>query len=162
MHKIEVDEKNDNLDLNVQEDETIIIDVDLENTNEVLEVEVNDDPYEIDVIEEEGEEVAVEENSERVYFKDYNILDNKPSLNHVTLEGDKSLGDLGIVNDKNYIHLQNTASNTWTINHNLNKYPAITVVDSAGNEVVGDIEYIDANNLRIIFRGAFKGKATLN
>lgn len=94
--------------------------------------------------------------------RDYNRLANKPSIEGATLIGDKSFEDIGIINDKNYLHIQNTASNIWEINHNLNKYPAVTVVDSAGNEVVGDIEYIDVNNLIMYFKGAFKGKATLN
>lgn len=61
-----------------------------------------------------------------------------------------------------YIHTQAIASDTWVINHNLNKKPSITIVDSADNVVEGAEKYIDANTVEIRFNGAFKGKAYLN
>lgn len=64
--------------------------------------------------------------------------------------------------DKTYTHTQSVAASTWTIQHNLNKYPAVTVIDSAGSCVVGEVKYIDANALTVIFSGAFSGKAFLN
>jgi len=67
-----------------------------------------------------------------------------------------------VVQDKTYIHEQATASSTWTIQHNLNKYPAVSVVDSSGNEVITDVTYTDLNNLTITMTAAFKGKAYLN
>lgn len=93
---------------------------------------------------------------------DYNNLLNKPQINNVTLQGNMTLTDLGIEGDKHYIHIQSTASDNWLINHQLNKYPAVTVIDSAENEVIGEVEYLDRNNLRIKFKGGFSGKATLN
>src|SRR5688500_15297415 len=50
----------------------------------------------------------------------------------------------------------------WTISHNLNKFPSITVIDSSGNKVYGKEEYIDSNQVRITFSGAFAGRAYLN
>lgn len=64
--------------------------------------------------------------------------------------------------DKSYIHSQKSASNIWHVTHNLNKYPNVTIVDSANTVVVGDVFYIDANNIDIKFTGAFTGKAYLN
>lgn len=64
--------------------------------------------------------------------------------------------------DKNYIHRQDVASNEWNIVHNLDKYPSVSIVDSSGNKVVGDVEYLSANNLKIKFSSAFSGKAYLN
>ena len=61
-----------------------------------------------------------------------------------------------------YIHVQNPASDVWTIHHNLNNYPAVGVVDSAGNIVVGDVRYEDRNTVVITFKAAFSGKAYLN
>ena len=61
-----------------------------------------------------------------------------------------------------YIHEQGIASDTWIINHNLNKKPSITIVDSADNVVEGAEKYIDNNTIEIYFNGAFKGKAYLN
>ena len=61
-----------------------------------------------------------------------------------------------------YIHEQGVASNVWTVNHNLNKYPSVTVVDSAENVVVTEVDYVDKNTLTITMKGASKGKAYLN
>lgn len=61
-----------------------------------------------------------------------------------------------------YVHEQGIASNVWVINHNLNKKPSITIVDSADNVVEGAEKYIDKNTVEIRFNGAFKGKAYLN
>jgi|TARA_R110002012_G_scaffold292026_1_gene486773 hypothetical protein len=67
----------------------------------------------------------------------------------------------------NYTHTQSAASATWTITHNLNKFPAITVVDSGGSVVKGEILYNSANQLTLTFyaggsTSAFSGKAYLN
>jgi hypothetical protein len=61
-----------------------------------------------------------------------------------------------------YTHNQSTPSDTWNINHGLTKFPSVTVVDSSGNKVVGDVKYTDNNNLVLTFNGAFSGKAYLN
>lgn len=61
-----------------------------------------------------------------------------------------------------YIHEQGVASAVWTVQHNLNKYPSVTVVDSSDNVIVADIEYIDTNTVRISMVGASKGRAYLN
>ena len=65
-------------------------------------------------------------------------------------------------NDKNYEYEQATPRTVWHVNHGLGKYPSVTVVDSSGNAVIGDIVYIDQNNLTLTFEGAFSGKAYLN
>lgn len=61
-----------------------------------------------------------------------------------------------------YVFDQGTASTTWSITHNLNKYPAITVVDSAGSNVDYKATYINSNQVQLDFNSAFKGKAYLN
>ena len=92
----------------------------------------------------------------------YNDLFNKPSINGVILVGNKTGAELGIANDKNFVYVQATSSDIWEITHNLNKYPAVTVVDSGGSVVIGEIVYIDKNNVRITFTSAFSGKAYFN
>ena len=61
-----------------------------------------------------------------------------------------------------YIYEQGIAADTWTINHNLNKYPSVTVVDSAENEIIASVKYQDANTCIIEMSLPFKGKAYLN
>jgi hypothetical protein len=60
-----------------------------------------------------------------------------------------------------YIHRQNVASDTWTITHNLQGYPAVTVVDSADTVGLGMLSYTSENELVMSFSAAFSGKAYL-
>tara|TARA_R110000824_G_scaffold390200_1_gene586560 strand:+ start:124 stop:651 length:528 start_codon:yes stop_codon:yes gene_type:complete len=51
---------------------------------------------------------------------------------------------------------------TWIITHSLNKYPSVSVVDTANTSGFGAVEYNSANQLTVTFSGAFAGKAYLN
>ena len=64
--------------------------------------------------------------------------------------------------DKTYVHNQMTASEVWEITHLLDKYPSVTVTDSAGDEVIGDVHYIDKNTLTVSFSAKFSGMAYCN
>jgi hypothetical protein len=64
--------------------------------------------------------------------------------------------------DKHYSHNQNSASATWTITHNLGKNPSISVVDSAGTGVIGQVSYVSLNQLIVYFTEPFSGKVYLN
>lgn len=57
---------------------------------------------------------------------------------------------------------QNSASSFWIINHNLNKYPSVSVVDSAGSLIDGEAKYVSANRIELTFSQPFSGKAYLN
>jgi len=61
-----------------------------------------------------------------------------------------------------YEHTQGAASASWTINHNLGFKPNVTVVDSAGNIVEGEITYTNSNSLTVSFQSAFSGYAYLS
>ena len=61
-----------------------------------------------------------------------------------------------------YIHTQGVASDTWTINHNLGFNPAVSIVDSGENVVIGDVTYISTNTLSVSFNASFGGKAYLS
>jgi hypothetical protein len=84
-----------------------------------------------------------------------------------TPSGTASFGNTGavtevVVPDLAYAHTQGTASATWTINHNLDFYPNVTVVDSAGTIVEGEIAYTSRNQIVLTFSAAFSGKAYLS
>lgn len=59
-------------------------------------------------------------------------------------------------------HQQGVSSDTWTIRHNLNFYPNVTVVNSAGTIVEGEITYTNKNSLVLHFQSAFSGNAYLS
>jgi hypothetical protein len=76
-------------------------------------------------------------------------------------KGDK--GDPGDVvgADKHFSQAFNVASSV-TVNHNLGKYPAVTVVNSAGDEVEGLVEHVSANSVSVSFSAPFSGVVYLN
>ena len=61
-----------------------------------------------------------------------------------------------------YIHEQGFSSTTWNINHGLGKYPSVTVVDSGGNWMIGEVYYKNENEIILRFTYEFSGKAYLN
>ena len=64
--------------------------------------------------------------------------------------------------DKDFVFTQGTPSATWTIQHNMDKLPAVAAVNNNNMIVYGDVLYVDSNNLTITFSGGFSGKAYLN
>ena len=62
----------------------------------------------------------------------------------------------------NYTHNQIASSSTWTITHNLGFFPAVSVVDSGGNYVIGDVTYVSQNVVTVSFNSSFGGKAYLS
>lgn len=61
-----------------------------------------------------------------------------------------------------YVFTQSTPATVWTINHDLNKFPSVSIVDSANDEVIGEVRYASATQIIITFSAAFSGKAFLN
>jgi hypothetical protein len=61
-----------------------------------------------------------------------------------------------------YEHMQGSANSSWAITHNLGFKPNVTVIDSAGNIVEGEIAYTNSNSLTVSFQSAFSGNAYLS
>lgn len=64
--------------------------------------------------------------------------------------------------DATYLHDQQSPASVWTIDHGLGKEPAVTVIDSAGSQVIGDISFPTLNRVVLTFSAAFAGRARLN
>lgn len=64
--------------------------------------------------------------------------------------------------DRNFVFTQGVPSSTWVIDHNLNKFASVSVVDTAKTTVFGEITYNTLNKLTITFSAAFAGQAYLN
>lgn len=62
---------------------------------------------------------------------------------------------------KRYTHIQGIPSAVWNISHTLNGFPSVTIIDSADNVVVGDVQYNNSSSITVYFSGAFSGKAYL-
>lgn len=64
--------------------------------------------------------------------------------------------------DKRYTHVQLVPAVTWTITHNLGKYPKVNVRESGGDTILSDVTYISQNALTLRFASALSGEAYLN
>jgi hypothetical protein len=64
--------------------------------------------------------------------------------------------------DKTFIFTQGVPANVWNIQHNLNKFPSVSVVDTSNTNVFSQVDYVDSNNLTITNTAQFAGKAYLN
>lgn len=60
-----------------------------------------------------------------------------------------------------FTYVQSTPSTTWTIVHGLHTYPSVTVTDSAGNWVIGGIQFNSLNQVTLTFSAPFSGTAVL-
>ena len=67
-----------------------------------------------------------------------------------------------LIADSTYTQCFEVASDVWTINHGLGKFPSVTVVDSANTVVVGNVDYTTSQSLVITFNAAFSGCVFLN
>jgi hypothetical protein len=61
-----------------------------------------------------------------------------------------------------YVHDQTVPAATWVVEHDLGMYPNVTVVDSAGSLIEGDVTYDNNNQITLNFSGAFSGKAYIS
>ncbi len=97
----------------------------------------------------------------------------------LSLVGSLSNGNLNNLNsysisvftagDKNLLHTQSSSSNTWTVNHNMGKYPSVSIVECNptanevdGDLVIGEVTYNNINQLTIKFASAIRGVAYIN
>jgi len=112
---------------------------------------------------------AINQDSDETNFYDLSL----------TLVGSLSNGNLNnlqsysisvfTAGDKNLLHTQSSASNSWTVNHNMGKYPSVSIVecDPSANEtdgdlVIGEVTYNSINQLTIKFAAAISGVAYIN
>ena len=60
-----------------------------------------------------------------------------------------------------YVHTQSVASATWNVVHELGGRPSVTVVDTAGTVVIGQVSYNSNTSITISFSAPFAGYAYL-
>ena len=89
-------------------------------------------------------------------------VDINNKIHYVLVDETAGAAEWLITSKGQYTHTQNASLSTWTITHNLNKFPAVTVVTNTNNEIIGDIAYTSSNELTVSFAGAYTGKAYLN
>lgn len=89
--------------------------------------------------------------------------------NNGSVSNDKVYGvALFSSSDVSYIHHQNSANTTWVINHNLGKFPSVSIKFSSSDEVYSNVGafagviYTNENSLTINLAAAESGYAYLN
>jgi hypothetical protein len=65
------------------------------------------------------------------------------------------------VNHVRYVHNQTEIENEWTINHNLNFFPNVTILDNQNRILETDIVYLNSNTVKIVMNTASSGTAYL-
>ena len=85
------------------------------------------------------------------------VLVDELQPNHVLIRSTESLS----ITAQRHVHTQSTASTTWVITHSLGGRPSITIVDSAGTVVIGEIQYNSNTQITVSFTAAFSGYAYL-
>lgn len=93
---------------------------------------------------------------------DYELLENKPTLNGVEISGAKTSADYGIKEDQTFVFSQEDPVQEWVIQHDMGKYPMVMVVDENKYQVWSEIQFIDLNTIKINFSSGFTGYAFLN
>lgn len=122
-------------DPNIIEIETIV------QSEEFIEtlIELEDDTIEYQIILEESTDLVLE------------VVDEGPQGSR----GEPGLSGAG------FVYTQSSAATLWTINHNLGFYPAVSTFTVGGLEMLGDIQHMSLNTVRITFTSAVAGTARL-
>jgi hypothetical protein len=104
---------------------------------------------------------AVIEDPNNLNYYDF-ALDYVSGHGNLILDKYYTISLAGGEKDKHYTHTQNSVSNTWTVSHNLNKYPSVSITVSGGRQGLADVVYVDKNTLTLNFSVAKSGYAYLN
>lgn len=109
-------------------------------------------------------EVIVENVITYVVIQETNqtIIVETPNVRVIEVGIQGPQGPPGVSGNTSFVFDQSSPSATWTIPHNLNRFPSVTIVDSSERECEGDLVYTNANSLIVTFSAAFSGKAYLN
>lgn len=107
-----------------------------------------------DSIENEMSTCSIDPNEEKVIWQ---MVDANSLAKRIEeLEKAEDLKDL------NFTYLQPASSAVWVIAHNLNKNPSVRIEDATGQDIIGEITYLDTNTVQIDFAIPVSGTAYLN
>lgn len=62
-----------------------------------------------------------------------------------------------ITDNTRFTYVQSSVSTIWTVPHNLNRHPRVTVVDNLGNVLLSDVSYVDINTIQVVHGTAITG-----
>jgi hypothetical protein len=68
-------------------------------------------------------------------------------------------GPPGVSSNASYTHTQASASDTWTINHNLGFRPSVALLSVGGREMLAEVIHTGANQAIAYFDSPISGQA---
>jgi hypothetical protein len=127
----------------------------------IIEVTI-DNPIQVDIF----ESIPININVSMMQIPTVNVTATPlPDLTVVGMPGEPGppgpqgpQGPPGTVDNVGYRHIQTLPSTEWIIDHGLN-YPTVTVVDTAGDIIVPEIQYTSAAQVILTFSAAVAGEA---
>lgn len=78
---------------------------------------------------------------------------------------DRSRLDAASARSAGFRYEQEAPSRTWTIRHGLGKYPSVscfTLSSGSPHRIIGDVEYVDEDTVKVLFSATISGVAYLN
>jgi hypothetical protein len=98
----------------------------------------------------------------RRFVEDNDVKTERDQTRRIETLERRDVATAGVSSDKTLAFVQAGAAAVWNINHGLNKFPAVQVVDAGGALILPDVTWPDANNVVVTFSVATAGKAYLN
>lgn len=97
----------------------------------------------------------------------YNTSDHQSGANVIDINSGGCVTRINLNNTvniktQNFEFIQDTEATIWDIQHNLGFNPNVRLEDSDGTDIVGSVEHLSANRLKITFNQAVAGKAYLS
>ena len=94
------------------------------------------------------------------------------TLNLTNLKGEGALEDKAVYDFAvftlpsqgvpTFVFTQGVPATVWNIQHNLGKFPSVSVINNNNVVLFTEVTYIDNNNVQLNFSAGFSGKAYLN
>ena len=124
-----------------------------------------------------GNNILISEQNNISDFGHFTIDSYTTKGNFHTLNLTNLFGNSNLVEDKVYdfavftlpsqgaptfVFTQGIPATTWNIQHNLGKFPSVSVINNNNVIINGEVTYIDNNNVQLNFSAGFSGKAYLN
>ncbi len=63
---------------------------------------------------------------------------------------------------QNFEFIQSSPATEWIIEHNLDKFPSVTILDDSGNKIYGGMFFNSLNTVTLSFSRTITGKAFLS
>lgn len=97
----------------------------------------------------------------------YNTQDHQTGTNMIDINSGGCITRINLNNTVNvrtqsFEYVQDNAATIWDVQHNLGFNPNVRTEDTVGTDIVGSVEHLSTNRLKITFNQAVAGKAYLS